>query len=224
MASNKTFNLYCDESSHLQNDGMPYMLISYIGTPYNQLKQHKTAISNLKAKHNFKGEIKWSNVSASKYQFYTELIDYFFATDLFFRAIIVDKSQINEMQAGFTYDDFYFKMYFQLLHHKVSMEDTFNVYIDIKDTRSHKKVNRLKEILGLNASIRNLQAIHSYESSLMQLADLIMGAINYRLRGLNKVIAKNQLITKIEEQCNGSLDKSTPLSEEKFNRFFIALK
>lgn len=221
---NKTFNLYCDESTHLENDKMPYMVISYVGTPYNQLKQHKNAIKELKIKYNFKGEIKWSNVSNSKYLFYNELIEYFFATDLFFRAIIIRKEQINNDQEGSSYDDFYFKMYFQLLHHKMNMEDTHNVYLDIKDTRSHKKVKKLKEILNYNASIRNLQSIHSYESSLMQLADLIMGAINYRLRGLNKVIAKNKLIEKIEEECNGSLDKSTPLEEDKFNRFFIALK
>ena len=220
----KTFNLYCDESTHLENDGMPFMMIAYIGISYNQLKQHKAAISDLKAQHHFKGEIKWSNVSNAKHLFYNALIDYFFATDLFFRAVIVKKEQINNERSGFSYDDFYFKMYYQLLHHKLSMEDTYNVYIDIKDTRSHKKVKKLKDILSYNASIRNLQAIHSYESSLMQLTDLIMGAINYRLRGLGKVIAKNKLIEKIEEECNGSLDKSTPLKEDKFNRFFIDLK
>jgi len=199
----KTFNLYCDESTHLENDHQPYMLIAYVGTAYNQLKQHKKAISELKKKHNFKGEIKWSNVSNAKHLFYNELIEYFFATDLFFRAIIIRKEQIKNNQTGDTFDDFYFKMYYQLLHHKVNMENTYNIYIDIKDTRSHKKIKKLRDIIKYNASIRNLQAIHSYESSLMQLADLIMGAINYRLRGYNKVIAKNNLIEKIEAECGG---------------------
>lgn len=222
--SNKTFNLYCDESTHLENDGMPYMIIAYISTPYNQLKQHKSAISDLKKEHRFKGEIKWSNVSNAKYPFYNALIEYFFATDLYFRAIIIKKEQIQNNKFGSTYDDFYFKMYYQLLHHKLNMEYTYNVYIDIKDTKSHKKIKKLKEILSYNAAIRNLQAIHSYEVNLMQLTDLIMGAINYRLRDLNKVIAKNNIIRKIEAECNGSLDKSTPLDEHKFNRFFIDLK
>ncbi len=220
---NKTYNLYCDESSHLKNDGMPFMLMGYIGIPYNQLKQHKKEISNLKRSHNFKGEIKWSNVSRAKYEFYSDLIAYFFATDLFFRGIIVEKKQINEAAFEFNYDDFYFKMYYQLLHHKLSMGNTYNVYLDIKDTRSHRKVNKLKNILQYNSSIRNLQAIRSYESSLMQISDLIMGAINYRLRGLNKVIAKNKLIEKIEKE-SGSLLRPTPLHENKFNRFFISLK
>jgi len=221
---NKTFNFYCDESTHLQNDGMPYMIIAYISTPYNQLKQHKEYLKLLKAEHKFKGEIKWSNVSQGQYPFYADLIDYFFNTALAFRSVIVRKSQIDEKREGFTYNDFYFKMYYQLLHHKINLEHSYNIYLDIKDTVSHKKLAKLKEILKYNASIRNFQFIHSYESSLMQLTDLIMGAINYKLRGENKVIAKNKLIAKIEANCRTPITQSTPKNEDKFNLFHIDLK
>jgi hypothetical protein len=221
---NKTFNFYCDESTHLQNDGMPYMIIAYVSTPYNQLKQHKDHLKLLKAEHKFKGEIKWSNVSAGQYPFYADLIDYFFSTELAFRSVIVRKAQINESKEGFTFNDFYFKMYYQLLHHKINLEYNYNIYLDIKDTVSHKKLGKLKEILKYNASIRNFQFIHSYESSLMQLTDLIMGAINYKLRGENKVIAKNRLIEKIETNCKTPITKSTPKNEDKFNLFHIDLK
>ncbi len=120
--TNKTFNFYCDESTHLENDNMPYMIISYVSSAYNQLKQHKQYISFLKKKHHFKGEIKWSSVSESQYQFYSDLIDYFFSTDLKFRAIVINKEDIDKTREGFTHNDFYFKMYYQLLHHKVNMD------------------------------------------------------------------------------------------------------
>lgn len=220
----KTYNFYCDESTHLQSDGMPYMMIAYVSVAYNQLNIHKEAIKNIKAKHKIKGEIKWSNVSHGAYPFYSELIEYFFSTDINFRSIIVDKSQINESREGFTYDDFYFKMYFQLIHHKINQGYNYNLYLDIKDTKSHKKLKKLNEILKYNASIRNCQFIRSHESSFMQLTDLIMGAINYKLRGLNKMIAKNNLIEKIESHSNGPITRSTPKSADKFNLFFIDLK
>jgi len=220
----KTYNFYCDESTHLKNDGMPYMMIAYVSSPYNQLKQHKEHIKNLKAKHKIKGEIKWSSVSGGAYPFYIDLIDYFFSTDLNFRSVIVEKAKINENQYGFTYDDFYFRMYYQLIHHKVNQGYNYNIYLDIKDTRSHEKLKKLNEILQYNASIRNCQFIHSHESYLMQLTDLIMGAINYKLRGNNKVLAKTKLIEKIESYCKIPITKSTPKSEEKFNLFFIDLK
>lgn len=220
----KTFNFYCDESTHLKNDGMPYMMIAYVSSAYNQLKQHKEAVKRIKAKYKIKGEIKWSNVSGGAYPFYSDLIDYFFSTDLNFRSIIVDKSKINEDSEDLTYDNFYFKMYYQLIHHKVNQEYNYNLYLDIKDTRSHKKLAKLNEILQYNASIKNCQFIHSHESYLMQLTDLIMGAINYKLRGLNGVEAKLKLIEKIETHCNVPITQSTPKNSQKFNLFFIELK
>ena len=221
---NKTFNLYCDESTHLQHDGMPYMMIAYISSPYNEIKQHKEYFKFLRIKHKFKGETKWSSVSAGQYLYYADLIDYFFSTDLCFRSIIVDKSQINESQSGFSYDDFYFKMYYQLIHHKISLAYHYNIYLDIKDTKSHKKLATLKEILKLNTSIKSFQFIRSHESSFMQLTDLIMGAINYKLRGYNKVIAKNRIIEKIEQHSKVPITQSTPKNADKFNLFFIDLK
>lgn len=220
----KTFNIYCDESTHLQHDGKPYMLISYVSCAYPQIKQHKEHFKLLKAKHKFKGEMKWSNISKSQYPFYADVIDYFFATDLQFRSVIVDKSQIDETREGFTYADFYFMMYYQLVYHKLCPEYTYNLYLDIKDTCSQGKLRKLGDILNKNNNIRNIQFIKSHESYLLQMADLIMGGINYHIRGLDKVIAKNKLIEKIQSHSSIDLKKSTPKAEEKFNLFYIDLK
>lgn len=221
----KTFNFYCDESTHLENDGFPYMIIAYISSAWNQVKLHSQHIYHLREKHHFKGEIKWSKLSESNYPFYSELIDYFFATDLNFRAVIVNKSQINKEKLGFTHNDFYYRMYYQLLHHKINMEHTYNIYLDIKDTCSYRKNKKLREILNVQyGNIRNLQFIHSHESVLLQLTDVIMGALNYNLREERKVIAKLKIIEKIKRHANRSLDCSTPRNTEKFNLFFIELK
>lgn len=40
----KTFNFYCDESCHLENDHLPFMLIGYVSSAYNQVKLHKDNI------------------------------------------------------------------------------------------------------------------------------------------------------------------------------------
>jgi len=222
--ANKTFNFYCDESTHLQNDGELFMIISYVSSAYNQIEQHKDYIKLLRAKHKIKGEIKWNSVSSSQYPFFADVVDYFFSTDLNFRAIIVEKDQINENRPGFHYDDFYFKMYYQLIHHKINMSYNYNIYLDVKDTISNEKLATLKDILKWNASIRSFQFIRSYESPLMQMADLLMGAINYKLRGLNKVKAKIKLIKKIEESSKLPLTNTTPKNKDKFNLFFIDLK
>jgi hypothetical protein len=221
----KTFNIYCDESTHLENDGMPYMIIAYVSSAWNQVKIHSSHIMMLRQKHNFKGEIKWSKLSESNYPFYADLIDYFFATDLNFRAVIVDKTKIDNSRFGYTHNDFYYRMYYQLLHHKIDMEHTYNIYLDIKDTCSYRKINKLREILNIDSSnIRNLQFIRSHESVLLQLADVLMGALNYHLRGNLKVNAKIKIVDKIKHHTKRPLELTTLKTASKFNLFFIELK
>ncbi len=221
----KTYNFYCDESCHLENDGFPYMILSFVSTAHHQLKIHNENIRKIKRKHYFKGEMKWSKASKSQYECYKEVIEYFFATDLKFRAIIIDKSQLKHQEFGQTHNDFYDKMYFQLLNHKIDPMNTYNIYIDIKDTYSYLKAKSLKKYLERDyKNIRNLQVIKSYESELMQLTDVLMGAISYKLRSYNKMTAKNKLIELIEKSCSHKIVYPTYKSEEKFNLFFINLK
>ncbi|ARV07993.1 RlfA protein [Polaribacter sp. SA4-10] len=221
----KTFNIYCDESTHIENDGQPYMILSYISTPYHLLKMHNKNIREMKLAHFYRGEMKWSSISKSQYPFYNEIIDYFFSNDLNFRAIVIDKSQLSHTDHNQDHNIFYDKMYYQLLNKKIFPENYYNIYLDIKDTHSYKKAHSLKKYLERDyCNIRNLQIIKSYESELMQLTDVLMGAINYKLRGLNKVTAKTNIIDKIEKICGKPLTERTTKAEKKFNLFFIDLK
>ena len=225
----KTFNLYCDESTHLIHDGHPYMLLSYISIAYPQIRLAKEEIKAIKRKFNYTEELKWTNVHSATYKVYAELVDWFFMNDLEFRAVVVNKSQIDEKRADYSFNDFYFRMYFQLLHTKVDFQNRYNVFLDIKDTCSGEKLEKMKKIMSYNSSIGTLQFIPSRESVFIQLADVLMGAINYNLRiqkgdVKGNVIAKLKLIEKIKRHSNISLNTTTPLSRNKFNLFFITLK
>ena len=74
----KTFNIYCDESTHLKNDGHPYMLLGYVSIAYPQIKMAKEQIKAIKVKYNYEGELKWTNVHDATFPMYNELIKYFF--------------------------------------------------------------------------------------------------------------------------------------------------
>lgn len=225
----KTFNLYCDESTHLIHDGHPYMLLSYISIAYPQIRLAKEEIKAIKRKFNYTEELKWTNVHSATYKVYAELVDWFFMNDLEFRTVVVDKSQIDETRADYSFNDFYFRMYFQLLHTKVDFQNRYNVFCIYKDTCSGEKLEKLKKIMNYNSSIGTLQFILSRESVFIQLADVLMGAINYNLRiqkgdVKGNVIAKLKLIEKIKRHSDISLNTTTPLSRNKFNLFFITLK
>lgn len=221
----KTFNIYCDESCHLENDHKKYMFIGSINCAYPQVRRHTERIKELKDKHKFNAEIKWSHVSMSKIQFYLDLVDYFFDTDLKFRAIGIDKSQIRCDDFNSNFDDFYYKMYYQLLNYKVDTTNHYNVYLDIKDTLSAIKVRKLKNILNVKYGVfRNIQNIRSEESVLMQLADFLMGAISYNANFDQKLnFAKVLILDKISKHANMTNLAKTNYSE-KLNLFFIDLK
>lgn len=226
----KTFNIYCDESTHLPNDGCPYILLGYICVPYPLIKEAKMAINDIKDKYGFDGEMKWSNINRKTEPMYAELIEYFFRSNMKFRAVVVKKSEIDESRPGYSFNDFYFRMYYQLLHLPTTdAANTYNIYFDIKDTCSHLKLRRLREILGHSSSVRNFQFMKSHESQFIQLADVVMGAVNYNLRVMEHNLpgtseSKMRIIELIKRYSNMSLVRSTYPDEEKFNLFFIKLK
>lgn len=220
---NKTYNLYCDESCHLENDGKPFMFLGYTCVAYNQLRGITERINDLKDKHGFRGEIKWSRVSMSQYRFYEDLIKYFFETEMTFRCIGIVKDKIDYEKYNKTYDEFYYTMYYTLLNYKIDTFCNYNVYLDIKDSLSANKVNYLKNILNTKFGVfRNVQNIRSNESLIMQVTDLIMGAISYKHNNTEqKNVAKVKLIDKISSISNESLRDTN--YNQKLNLFFIEL-
>lgn len=175
--------------------------------------------------HDF--EIKWTKVSAAKLPFYLDLINYFFDDDdLHFRALVVpDKSQLRHTEFGQTHDDWYYKMYFDLLKVILSPEERYRIYLDIKDTRSSTKIYRLHDVLSNNMYdfsrqiIEHIQTVRSHEVAILQLADLLIGAVSYANRGLTTSKAKLTLVDRMRERSHYSLTKTTLLRENKVNLF-----
>ena len=113
-------------------------------------------------------------------------------------------------------------MYYRLLTRKKDTQYTYNVYLDIKDTLGAFKVLRLKEILNVRYGVfRNVQTISSKESTLMQLADFITGALSYEANDeLKQNLAKVQIIDKIKKHC----DRLILEPNNSTNIFFIDLE
>lgn len=216
----KTFNRYCDESCHLENDHKRYMFLGYVSSAYNQVKAHTDRIKDIKTSHNFYAEIKWNNVSMSKLKFYLDLVEYFFSTDLKFRAIGIDKSKTHCDD----FDEYYYSMYHNLLIHDINITYTYNVYLDIRDTLSAYKVSKLKELLNIKHSVfRNVQNINSKESLLLQLTDFILGALSYEKNDEKKQNeAKRIILERIKKRANGRWCEGLT-DDNDTNTFFIDL-
>jgi hypothetical protein len=67
--------------------------------------------------------------------------------------------------------------------------------------------------------IKKIQEVRSDEVSVIQITDLLIGALSYFNRGLNTNKAKLELIRLIQNRSGYSLKNTTLPSESKFNLF-----
>ena len=223
------YNIYCDESCHLPNDGINIMVIGGISCPKSKTHFINDEIRKIKQKHGvFEfAEIKWTKVSISKIEMYKELIDLFFKYEfLSFRCVVAtNKRNLDLKKFNLTYNDWYYRIYYLTLKEMVDINNRFNIFIDIKDTNGQDKIKKLRDVLNRtlyafsDTTVKLIQEVRSDQVQLLQLADLFIGTISYSNRSLSTSSAKNQLVEYLCEKSARPLNYSTPKYEHKFNIF-----
>lgn len=225
----QTLHIYCDESCHLENDGMKAMVLGALWCPADQRKMLSRKIKVLKAEHGLPAsfEIKWVKVSPGKLPFYQALLDLFFdEAQLHFRALVVpDKQLLDHGRFSQSHDEFYYKQWYTLLNRLIAPEKRYRIFLDIKDTRGRSKVAKLHEVL-CNANydfdrniIESIEQVQSHDVPLLQLADLLIGALSYVHHGRHGSPAKQALVEHIRHRSGLQLEISSLLQAEKFNLF-----
>ena len=223
----ETINVYCDESCHLEHDNKKFMVLGCVFCKEDYVKEISKRIKEIKIDHNVDpmSEIKWTKISPSKYELYKDVVNYFFDDDsLHFRGVIAPKDKLDHARFGQTHDQWYYKMYFETLSFIISPRYRYNVFIDIKDTHSSEKIVELKKVLSNdnfdfshNTVINNMQPVRSHEVQLLQIADILIGAISFMNEQTGTSQAKKDIIKIIQTRSGYSLTKTTPIREEKLN-------
>jgi len=226
------FNIYCDESCHLPNDGSNKMVIGGIWCPNEKVREITNRIKDIKKQHGITHEMKWVKLSRSKERAYLDLINYFFDDDdLHFRVVIVEnKDKIDNSFFNQTQDDFYYKCYFRMLYGIIEPSSKYNIYLDIKDTKSKTKIRKLVDVLSnsnydfSHSIINNMQVVRSDEIEIMQIVDILIGAMSYYARALDGMESKLKVIDLIKHRSKADLSKNSFLRESKFNVFHLTLQ
>lgn len=223
------YNVYCDESAHLPNDRQPRMVLGAIWIPAESVRRVTDEIRALKRRFGLSPymELKWTKISPGRLDFYLALIDFFFSEpELRFRALVIpDKAKLDHEKFRQDHDTWYYKMYFSMLKAIITPDDRFRIFIDIKDTRSADKMRKLHEVLCNNiydfdrAVVQDVQTVRSHEVELLQLADLLIGAVRHAGLGELRDSAKDSFVRHLQEHSHYTLTRSTLLTEKKFNVF-----
>lgn len=227
------YNVYCDETCHLEHDHSRAMALGAIWCPKAKVPEINRRIREIKNKHGIpaESEVKWTKASPCNLALYLDLIDYFFDDDdLCFRTLIVpEKNRLDHEKYGQTHDEWYYKMYFEMLKIIFSPSSRYYVYLDIKDTRSGENARKLEDVCANNAYdfdhqiVRRVQPIRSNEVQIMQLVDILTGAMGYRHNNVEPrkrlSPAKVTITNKIVARSGYNLMKSTLPTARKFNLF-----
>jgi hypothetical protein len=228
MTAPRTFNVYCDESCHLEHDHISVMAWGAVTCPAGDARAIAEAVRALKAEHGLAldFEAKWTKVSPAKAAFYLALIDLFLADDrLRFRGLVVpDKSKLDHARFEQSHDDWYYKMYFTMLRPIFTAPHRYRIYLDVKDTRGGPKTRKLHEVLANSLfdfdreCIERVQQVRSHESELLQLTDLLIGALTYANRGLTSNAAKIAILERLRTGLGAQvLTRTSAFAAVKFN-------
>ena len=222
------YNVYCDESCHLKINDSKYMLIGAIYCPKFKVKKTNEYIEHLKKNYNLsdKIELKWNKVDKKTEKLYLDIITYFFNNDdLKFRVIVIDQTKLNHEKYNQTENDFYHKAYYEMLKYIIIPGNSYNIYPDIKDTNSYYYHQIMLEYLRLKMAdtnkktIKKVQPIRSYEAPILQINDILIGALSYHYRGLSKNSIKLNIVNEINKLYQNDFDVSSYYNNTKFNIF-----
>ena len=220
------YNVYCDESCHLVSNDSKFMLIGAVYCPKNKVKKVNDYIGHLKENYNLSDriELKWNKIDKKTERLYMDIINYFFNNDdLKFRVIVIDKTKLNHDKYNQTENEFYHKAYYNMLKYIIVPGNSYNIYPDIKDTNSYYNHQIMLEYLRIKINetnkktIKKVQPIRSYEASILQINDILIGALSYYYRNLSGNIVKQNIINEIRKMYQNDFDVTSYYSNTKFN-------
>lgn len=193
------YRLYCDES-RIQD--ARHMLIGGLWVLDEAEAALRQCLQDVRSEYRMTAEFKWTKVSRAKRAAYAAWVDAFLdSPGVTFRCIVVDTHVLDyktfhrgDEELGF------YKFYYLLVSRNLMPAHSYWLYTD---ERRNRKANRL-EVLRIVTNrywqkqagvmpLRGIEPRRSHGEDLLQLTDVLLGAVGYAWNGLDTSPAKREL-------------------------------
>jgi hypothetical protein len=228
---NANETIYCDESS----TECRYMGFGGLWIPDICEEALRDAIRAERVAAGFRqrSEFKWQKITGKKiYPGYREIVSAFFATpECRFNAIVVDHQNPGRNRGQDDELDFYVTAHW-LIRRRIQRECEYDLVLDHRTNRREDRLPVLLDVLNNSARrdhghrrdvVRSVRAVDSKRDDLLQLADVLLGAVCYcfndRHLEPDRSPAKAEMAEFIAREAGfrTGIIGTTPRSATKFN-------
>lgn len=229
MQPDHIMSIYCDESRHCNKDD-DYLVIGAIKCPDSMKRALVYELNQLKRNYGIGKEFGWKTVSPNKHEFYEQVVEWFFSKEMLqFRCIAANKKSLWSAKD----EDGFYVAYHQLLFHWFKPDYGYKVFLDRKKNSDNRQIGHLvyktKRDIPQDSTLFCMEEVESDECVLIQLADLLIGAVGYAMNRHDNQLehphassAKQAICRLIASKVgHESLRFSTFASERKFNVFWF---
>lgn len=218
------YNIYADEASISE---ARYMLIGGIWSGWEIEPFVRSELQAVRDQYRLQAEMKWTKVSSTMLPAYCAFVDTFFEHEqLSFRCIVIDTHILDyrrfhrgDKELGF------YKFYFQLISRNLTASDLYWLNTDERRNRRASRLSTLKITVNRwwqkRAGVEPLRAVEprrSHDDDLIQLTDVLLGAVSYAWNERVGSEAKLSLVKHIASRMGWpTLQWSTARFERKMN-------
>jgi hypothetical protein len=219
------FNVFADES---RLNGDRHMLIGGLWVPTELDGPLRSDINGWRDTTNMTGEMKWTKVSNGKLAEYQGFTDLFFAhARVGFHCIVLDTKVIDHLAYSDGDSELgFYKFYFQLLSRRVRKGNRYTIFTDHRTTRKDTRLADLGRCVNNwcaghatpgERPVLDVRPCDSKCEDMVQLVDVLLGAVGYQCNGRSESASKMALIGHLEEKLHRRLSSPTPPYFRKLN-------